>query len=650
MNALLIYLFKAIAIQAILYLIYILVFHKSGRHAVNRYYVILALALSFLIPFISISIPPDKFPEDVMEAETPVWYEITELTTGKTELIPVRNDNQANLEVELVFMGIIFISLLLLLKLVYSHFQLLRLKRKSERIIIDGRWIYCSNIESPFSYFGSIFIPKSILKSSSFDTILRHELVHVNKRHSVDRIILEVILALFWFNPFHYLFKSRLIEIHEFQADEEVIKIQNDPIHYQEVLYQQINSQYAVATANHFKLNTIKTRIKMINQNKKLSKWHYMLILPALALMTFAFANKEDITSETLEVEIDDIFEEVAELTDLYTPSIMPVKETDLVRVTSGFGVRLHPILKEERMHEGVDFSIPVGKEVIATANGTVKKVNKSDKGFGNYLSIDHNGGYQTFYAQLSEINVKAGQLVKRGEVIALTGNSGSSTEPHLHYEVRDAQGNFLNPLDFIKLFDFKKQGKLGDSNNSKFGKPNQKLKVVIDPGHGGDDEGMASFHLKEKEVNLKVAKAVADNFINSNDVEIILSRKTDETKTLEERVKLSEKADLLISLHVETHEYEKENRMVAIYNDQNDHASQSKYFSEILSQELRNIDKTLRVGYSSGFYILKNAKCPAVLFSMGYFSNPESEEYLNSDEGMKEIAQELSDAIKASL
>ncbi len=243
MNALIIFLFKAITIQGLLYLLYVLFFHKSGRHAINRYYIILALVFSFLIPLISISIPNDKYSEEVEETETPVWHEITELTTGKTELIPVRNDNQAGLEVELVFIGIIFISLLLLLKLVYSHFQLLRQKRKSERIIIDGRWIYCSNIESPFSYFDSIFIPKSIINSSSFDTILKHELVHVNKKHSVDRIILEVILAIFWFNPFHYLFKSRLIEIHEFQADEEVIKIQNDSIHYQEILFQQINSR-----------------------------------------------------------------------------------------------------------------------------------------------------------------------------------------------------------------------------------------------------------------------------------------------------------------------------------------------------------------------------------------------------------------------
>lgn len=621
MNALLIYLFKAIAIQAILYLIYILVFHKSGRHAVNRYYVILALALSFLIPFISISIPPDKFPEDVMEAETPVWYEITELTTGKTELIPVRNDNQANLEVELVFMGIIFISLLLLLKLVYSHFQLLRLKRKSERIIIDGRWIYCSNIESPFSYFGSIFIPKSILKSSSFDTILRHELVHVNKRHSVDRIILEVILALFWFNPFHYLFKSRLIEIHEFQADEEVIKIQNDPIHYQEVLYQQINSQYAVATANHFKLNTIKTRIKMINQNKKLSKWHYMLILPAILFLTFSFANKEKSTSVVpLNSDVSGVIEGILASPDNFTPSIFPLKDAQGVKLTSGFGKRMHPILKVEKMHEGIDLATYKGNPVLATADGIVVEVDSVFGGYGKHIRIEHNGLYETAYAHLSEIKVEKGDQVKRGDIIGAAGTTGLTAEPHLHYQVKEIAKDHLDPIDFIKDFDFESNSKNLESPNKKIGRPNQKLKVVIDPGHGGDDEGMASFHLKEKEVNLKVAKAVADNFINSNDVEIILSRKTDETKTLEERVKLSEKADLLISLHVETHEYEKEHRMVAIYNDQNDHASQSKYFSEILSQELRNIDKTLRVGYSSGFYILKNAKCPAVLFSMGYF------------------------------
>ncbi|MGM0581926.1 MAG: peptidoglycan DD-metalloendopeptidase family protein [Bacteroidota bacterium] len=458
MNALLIYLLKVIAIQGILYLIYILVFHKSGRHAINRYYVILALVLSFLIPFISVSIPNDKFSEEVVEAETPVWYEIAELTTSKTELIPVKNDNQADFKYEMVFIGITFISLLLLLKLIYSHFQLLRLKRKSERIIKDGLPIFCSKIDSPFSYFRYIFIPHNILESLSFDTILKHELVHVRKWHSGDRIFIELILAVFWFNPFHYLFRNRLIETHEFQADEEVISTQKDPIHYQEILYQQINSRYALATANHFKLNTIKTRIKMINKNKKLSKKYYLLILPLIALITFSFANKEKSTSVApLKSDVSGVIEDILSSPDNFTPSIFPLKDAEGVKLTSGFGKRMHPILKVERMHEGIDLKTYKGNPVLATADGIVEEVDSVFGGYGKLIRLEHNGIYQTAYAHLSEIKVKKGDQVKRGEIIGAAGTSGRSVEPHLHYQVKEIGEDELDPIDFIKDFDFKK-------------------------------------------------------------------------------------------------------------------------------------------------------------------------------------------------
>jgi len=348
MNLIIFYFLKVIAIQAILYLIYVTAFHKSGRHAINRIYVILALVLSFIIPLISL--PNFQSQDQYSDSEKPVWHEIAamaEFSGSNTELIPVERLNQSDFTLAYIILGLAFISFFLLMKLLYSHLQLLTLKKQSEKILINGDSIYCSNIDSPFSYFTAIFIPKSLFGSSSFDTIMQHERVHVRNKHSVDRVFTEIIISIFWFNPFHYLFRNRLIETHEFQADEEVIKIQNDPISYQEILYQQINSQYAVATANHFKLNTIKTRIKMINKNQKLSKWHYLLILPALLFLTFSFANKEKSTSDApLKSDVSGVIEEILSSPDNFTPSIFPLKDAEGVKLTSGFSLKMHPILK----------------------------------------------------------------------------------------------------------------------------------------------------------------------------------------------------------------------------------------------------------------------------------------------------------------
>lgn len=128
-------------------------------------------------------------------------------------------------------------------------------------------------------------------------------------------------------------------------------------------------------------------------------------------------------------------------------PAIQPVKNDDLKRMASGFGIRMHPILKYRKMHNGMDFSAPSNTEVFATGNATVKKARKTS-GFGNLIVLDHGFGYETYYAHLNEFNVRPGQKVKRGEIIGYVGNSGLSTAPHLHYEVHK-NGKVVNPINF---------------------------------------------------------------------------------------------------------------------------------------------------------------------------------------------------------
>lgn len=103
--------------------------------------------------------------------------------------------------------------------------------------------------------------------------------------------------------------------------------------------------------------------------------------------------------------------------------------------ITSEFGWRLHPIYKKNMYHSGIDIGVPQGTPVFAARGGTVKYAGwKSD--YGNLIIIDH-GGYQTYYAHLSKINVYVGLRVEKGDFIARSGNTGTSTGPHLHFEVR---------------------------------------------------------------------------------------------------------------------------------------------------------------------------------------------------------------------
>ncbi|MGE4587818.1 MAG: M23 family metallopeptidase, partial [Mangrovibacterium sp.] len=129
-------------------------------------------------------------------------------------------------------------------------------------------------------------------------------------------------------------------------------------------------------------------------------------------------------------------------------PAIMPISNKDLKRTASGWGFRIHPVYKIRKFHYGMDFTAPIGTEVYATGDGVVRRVETSRSGYGRCIVIDHGFGYETLYGHLNEFNVRKGQTVKRGSVIAYSGNSGTSTGPHVHYEVHK-NGKPVNPQHF---------------------------------------------------------------------------------------------------------------------------------------------------------------------------------------------------------
>lgn len=118
-------------------------------------------------------------------------------------------------------------------------------------------------------------------------------------------------------------------------------------------------------------------------------------------------------------------------------------------RMSSGFGNRIHPIKGKKRRHLGIDLVAKTGTLVRAPADGVVELVRPSKKGYGNLLKINHAYGFMTLYAHLHSFNVKSGDFIRKGDIIAQTGNSGISTGPHLHYEVRFL-GRALNPKSFL--------------------------------------------------------------------------------------------------------------------------------------------------------------------------------------------------------
>lgn len=130
-------------------------------------------------------------------------------------------------------------------------------------------------------------------------------------------------------------------------------------------------------------------------------------------------------------------------------PSIQPVFPGDPYWISSVFGVRIDPVTKVYTRHFGLDFAARIGTNVYATGDGIVDYMKISNNGYGKEVVIDHGYGYSSRYAHMNKILVHKGQKIRRGQIVGTIGNSGKSTGPHLHYEVR-FQRKPLNPYYFF--------------------------------------------------------------------------------------------------------------------------------------------------------------------------------------------------------
>ena len=174
-----------------------------------------------------------------------------------------------------------------------------------------------------------------------------------------------------------------------------------------------------------------------------------LLHLPVSGQLSYSINRKQDVEKITKEIYSATEFQRIADSLQLSVselsdyPVIFPIKNP--LRISSGFGMRRHPISKARQFHTGIDIPKTKGTPVYATGNGIVSRKGYSS-GYGNFIEIEHAGGFSSFYAHLSKTMVNKGDSVSIAEQIACVGNTGVSTGSHLHYEVRKGK-RFLNPI-----------------------------------------------------------------------------------------------------------------------------------------------------------------------------------------------------------
>lgn len=462
MTELFLYFIKVSIIQLILISLYYLFLKKETVFSINRFYLIGSLVLGFLIPIIDVG-------ELSINSSDPTYLKVVEMIAVPKDTIAQYQTSTAipSIKPILDYVEVVYILIVcsLFIRYVVNIFKLINHNKHNE-IKKAPYKIFKTSMPQAFSFFDRIYLPDSILKSSNLDMIVKHECEHVRRWHSMDRIFIDLVILFFWFNPFIYLYRKAIIEVHEYEADAAVINSERNKAPYLTLLLSQSFTPIQMPVVSQFQSLTIK-RIMMITKIKS-SKKHVsklILIIPVIACMSLvssfnsiSIVNEITNTSEVKKTkEIVVMSPQAVEKKSKEKPSIFPVSRKGDFRVSSHYGKRKDPFTKEMKYHRGIDIAAPEGTDVIATGDGVVELVEFQKGGYGKRIIVDHGNGFKSLYAQLSDYAIAKGDQVTKGQVIGKVGSSGRSTAPHLHYEVME-NGSKVNPVGYILDYTFKQK------------------------------------------------------------------------------------------------------------------------------------------------------------------------------------------------
>jgi len=528
MNNWMIYWVQVASCHALLVVFYFLALRKLTFYRINRAYLLSALGLGFLLPLIEVGwmSPQEMSPQIVQMLATRITQISHQSTMNVAEPFKV--------DIVLLF-GVVYGAGLLffLSRYFINYFKIKQFKNLYPLISqSNGAAVFRTPHTQPFSFFNAVFVPQHLEDRQAFDLVMAHELWHVKLGHSLDRMLVDFILVLFWFNPFIYFLRKLMVELHEYQVDALISSDSSVKVSYQQLLLQLAGGQLS-GPVSFFNFSTIKQRIEMMNCNK--SKHSALLrglfVLPLLGGMIMLFSFNLVNSNTVVSVNWGPSFSQESKKIDAalwrddQIPSILPLKMAeDKVEVTSHFGMRYDPIKKKRKHHTGIDFKADIGTPIIATADGIVSVSEEFDN-WGKRIDIDHADGYMTRFAHLTELGVAVGDQVRKGQVIGKTGNSGMSKGPHLHYEV--SKNNIsLNPVDYIKDFVFNTQKQIP---------PN---KVKANPSSDSDPKEVAEL----QEIELAKLKRM-EKLAHQKEAEASVHRSNDALKV--DRVQMEKEAQL---------------------------------------------------------------------------------------------------------
>jgi hypothetical protein len=305
MTPFIIYLLKSSASLALLFILYRLAMSNEKRHRLNRFLLISILFVSALIPLIQIPVLQEK--PVVKQVEFVRDLFVTEMQPGdfnvqSTEIIAAQEESRIHFN-PLLFCYFLVIGFLLL-RLQISFTRIFQLMKKAEKFEFQQFvLLVIKDFIQPFSFVKHIFISEKDY-SINKEILIAHEAEHICRKHYLDLFLAELFTLIFWFNPFMWLLKRELKLVHEYQADQAVLKKGIDAQKYQLLVLEKAVGERRFALANYFTQKPILKRIKMMKKNN-LNRWgglKLILFVPLLVLLLQAFAKPDNLIDNVFEV------------------------------------------------------------------------------------------------------------------------------------------------------------------------------------------------------------------------------------------------------------------------------------------------------------------------------------------------------------
>ncbi|WBL25285.1 M56 family metallopeptidase [Zunongwangia sp. HGR-M22] len=284
------YLLQIILFQLAFLLVYELFLKKETFFTANRWYLLLTPVLSLALPFASFSIFSEVLPASTVTAINNT-IKLPEVFIGgnqpQVEQLPtvhIKSEREIAINWWLVLYGLgSLISLLLFFKRWSVLGKLFKYKAEEKK---DFRIIEIPNSKMAFTFLKTVFLGSEI-SAEEREQILAHELIHVSQKHSFDLLLFEILKVLLWFNPLVYVFQNRIALLHEFIADEQVLKQTSKKHYFNQLLNSAFETQNLSFTNQFFNHSLIKKRIVMLQKNKSkaIAKFKFLLVVPVLAMM-----------------------------------------------------------------------------------------------------------------------------------------------------------------------------------------------------------------------------------------------------------------------------------------------------------------------------------------------------------------------------